>query len=333
MNYLKLIISFFLPFLTALILFKLYLKLCKRYSIFEVVMKGDSLQLDEINKGKQNTPTMGGIIIIIVTLFFFIVFNIKDIDKVLSIILFIIAFGIIGFIDDLLKMMRRAKGIIAKQKLLFQFLFAFLSCVYLYNVFPYIAGNVYIPILAKKVYISNILSLFFSIFIIVASSNAVNLTDGIDGLSASSLIICFLALLSFILFRPGSFYNPETIAVMLAVTIGATSAYLIFNFHPAKVFMGNVGSSSLGALLGVFALIMKVELFLPLIALVFVLDTLSVILQVSYFKLSGGKRIFKIAPLHHHYQFLGFSEIKVVFYFSLLTVFSSLLAVVLFINF
>ncbi len=251
---------------------------------------------------KTGTPTMGGVIF----LFSLLVTSLFMVPKTLNfylLVLIILGNGAIGLLDDMSKYIyKRSLGLKARNKLLGQ---AFL--VLLLAVVLWINGHstvVDIPF-GPSVNLGIIYPIFM-LLIIIGSSNAVNLTDGLDGLASGTAIISLLAYM-FIAFSLGF----TDIAFFCAALVGACFGFLIYNFHPAKIFMGDVGSLSLGAVLGTVAVLTKTEFILVIIGGIFVLETLSVIIQVIAYKFTG-KRVFKMSPLHHHFELCGWSEWKVV---------------------
>ena len=270
---------------------------------------------------KQGTPTMGGIIMIITMLLvvtglylFFTINNQNDLaNKILPVMLLIIGFGIIGFIDDFKKLvLKNTKGLKPSYKMIGLLI---ISVAYvLYLVYGLNLGtDTYIPIIKQYIEIPIYLYIPFAIVVILATTNAINLTDGIDGLSSSvsTIIITCLTIIAILT-------RQSELAIIGSVAIGGTLGFLMFNLHPAKVFMGDTGSLWLGGVISAMALYLKMPIILLVIALVPVLETLSVIIQVAYYKKSG-KRIFKMAPLHHHFELSGWKENKVVIIFSLIT--------------
>ena len=270
---------------------------------------------------KQGTPTMGGIIIIIAmiiivtgTYIYLTANNQSDIaNKLLPMLILTLGFGVIGFIDDFKKLvLKNTKGLKPSYKMLGLLI---ISVGYvLYLVYGLNLGTqTYIPI--AKVYIDLPVYFYipFAILVILGTTNAINLTDGVDGLgsSISSLIITTLTIIGII------FGLPE-VSIFGSIVVGATLGFLMFNLHPAKVFMGDTGSLLLGGVVSALALYVKMPLILLVIALIPVLETLSVMIQVLYFK-KTGKRIFKMAPLHHHFELSGWRENKVVIVFCLVT--------------
>jgi len=270
---------------------------------------------------KQGTPTMGGIIIMIAmiigVLVSYIYLQIKGettiANNLLPLLCLTIGFGIIGFIDDFKKLvLKNTKGLKPSYKMFGLLLISVIYVLFLTS-WLNIGTETYIPIIKTYVNIPLLLYIPFAIIVILATTNAVNLTDGIDGLSSSvcTIIITCLTIIGLVL-------GLKEIAIFGSVVIGATLGFLMFNLHPAKVFMGDTGSLLLGGVISAIALYLKMPLLLLVIALIPVIETLSVIIQVVYFKKTGN-RIFKMAPIHHHFELSGWKESKVVVVFSLAT--------------
>ena len=270
---------------------------------------------------KQGTPTMGGIIMIITMIvvitgiyIYLIATGQNEVaNKMLPLLLVSIGMGLIGFIDDFKKLvLKNTKGLKPSYKMLGLLIISVAYVVYLvYGI--KIGTDTYIPIMKQYISMPVYLYIPFAIIVILATTNAINLTDGIDGLSSSvsAIIITCLTII-------GILFGIEEIGIFGSVVIGAVLGFLMFNLHPAKVFMGDTGSLLLGGVISAIALYMKMPLLLIIIALVPVLETLSVIIQVAYFKKTGN-RIFKMAPLHHHFELSGWKESKVVIVFSAVT--------------
>lgn len=269
---------------------------------------------------KQGTPTMGGIIIMlgigIVTIAAYIYYRTVDIElarNLLPILGLTIGFGAIGFIDDFKKLvLKNTKGLKPSLKMLGLLIISVVYIIYLIKGLN-LGTDTYIPILKEYVNIPIYAYIPFAILVILATTNAVNLTDGIDGLSSSvcTIIITCLTIIATTL-------GVKEIVIFGAIVIGAVLGFLMFNIHPAKVFMGDTGSLFLGGLISGIALYLKMPLILLLIALIPVIETLSVIIQVTYFK-KTGKRVFKMAPIHHHLELSGWRENQVVMLFSVIT--------------
>jgi phospho-N-acetylmuramoyl-pentapeptide-transferase len=253
---------------------------------------------------KSGTPTMGGIFIILTIVVGICIFG-RPLSKAMELLLFLfVGTGLVGLLDDLLIVLRgKNQGLYGHQKVIGQLLVAGIFTFFLIKSgFHEHVGFTLTQLHFNSPWLYSLLS----ILIIVSASNAVNLTDGLDGLAAGSLVFSFLAyfLLSSLLGNPG-------LAIVSVVSVAGLIAFLMFNFHPAKMFMGDVGSLSLGALLGGMALFTHTEFLLIMIGGVFVLETLSVIIQVTSYKLTK-KRVFKMSPLHHHFELSGFSEQQIV---------------------
>ena len=270
---------------------------------------------------KQGTPTMGGIIMIVTMIvvitgiyIYLIATGQNEVaNKMLPLLLVSIGMGLIGFIDDFKKLvLKNTKGLKPSYKMLGLLIISVAYVVYLvYGI--KIGTDTYIPIMKQYISMPVYLYIPFAIIVILATTNAINLTDGIDGLSSSvsAIIITCLTII-------GILFGIEEIGIFGSVVVGAVLGFLMFNLHPAKVFMGDTGSLLLGGVISAIALYMKMPLLLIIIALVPVLETLSVIIQVTYFKKTGN-RVFKMAPLHHHFELSGWKESKVVIVFSAVT--------------
>ena len=270
---------------------------------------------------KQGTPTMGGIIIIFAMIIVIIAAYIylvntnqqEEANRLFPMLILTVGFGIVGFIDDFKKLvLKNTKGLKPSYKMFGLLLISVTYVLYLVYVLN-IGTDIYIPIAKTYVTLPIYVYIPFAILVILGTTNAINLTDGIDGLSSSvsTLIISALTIIGI------TSVIPE-VAVFGSVIIGATLGFLVFNLHPAKVFMGDTGSLFLGGVISALALYLKMPLLLLVIALIPVLETISVMIQVLYFK-KTGKRIFKMAPLHHHFELSGWSENKVVIVFCLVT--------------
>ena len=287
-----------------------------------------SIYLQERHKAKANTPTMGGLIFIIPTLITLIILYLLN-KITLSYSLFIVVFtfigyAIIGFIDDYLIIKRHNnRGLTEKSKLLLQLLIA-IAFFYLFMK----GGNeplFWIHTLGIKINIGWFYGLFI-LLVLLASSNAVNLTDGLDGLAGG---LSAIALLTFgiICFNTGWLDGYEDIAVFCFVLLGAVLGFLVFNVSPAKVFMGDTGSLCLGATLGTLAILTRHELLLVLIGLVFVIETLSCIIQIVYYKLTN-KRLFPMTPIHHSFEKLGWNERDIVKLFWIVGLIASMISLI-----
>ena len=270
---------------------------------------------------KQGTPTMGGIIIIITMALVVIgtyiyLSNMGETDiahRLLPILLLTIGFGLIGFIDDFKKLvLKNTEGLKPSYKMIGLLIISVAYVIYLVYGLK-IETQTYIPIIKTYMDMPIFIYIPFAIIVILGATNAVNLTDGIDGLSSSvcAIIITCLAII-------GISLQLYEVSIFASIVIGAVLGFLMFNIHPAKVFMGDTGSLMLGGVISGLALYLEMPLLLLVIALIPVLETISVMIQVGYFK-KTGKRFFKMAPLHHHFELSGWKENKVVVVFSVVT--------------
>ncbi len=270
---------------------------------------------------KQGTPTMGGIIIIMTMILVVIgtytylsINNERELaNKLLPILLLTIGFGLIGFIDDFKKLvLKNTEGLKPSYKMIGLLIISVAYVIYLVYGLN-IETQTYIPIIKTYIHMPVFVYIPFAILVILGATNAVNLTDGIDGLSSSvcAIIITCLAII-------GISLQLYEVSIFASIVIGAVLGFLMFNIHPAKVFMGDTGSLMLGGVISGLALYLEMPLLLLVIALIPVLETISVMIQVVYFK-KTGKRFFKMAPLHHHFELSGWKENKVVIVFSVVT--------------
>lgn len=268
---------------------------------------------------KNGTPTMGGILILIsvvVTSIFFV----RDYPRMIPILFLTLGFGLIGFLDDYIKVvLRRSMGLRAWQKFGMQIVVTGVFVFYLLR-YTDVSLAMRVPFL-DGVYLDfewmNIPLLFF---IVIGTVNGTNFTDGLDGL-ASSVTVLVATFFSVVAIGTGSGIEPVTCAV-----VGALLGFLLFNVYPASVFMGDTGSLALGGFVAAAAYMMQMPLFLVIVGFIYMIEVLSVIIQVTYFKMSGGKRIFKMAPIHHHFELCGWAETRVVAVFSIVTALLCLVA-------
>ena len=261
---------------------------------------------------KSGTPTMGGLIFFVSVATTILIMGHKLMDKEMIILYSFLAFGFVGFLDDILKIIHKDNlGLKAAQKMILLILFSLALALYGYR---YVGTDILIPF-ANKGYRLNLGMLYIPFVVIyyAAVTNAVNLTDGIDGL-ATSVTVIVLTFFGIVGFRTG---NSE-VAVFAITLAGALLGFLKYNAFPAKVFMGDTGALALGGVLGTLALMLKMELFVIIVGGIYLIETLSVIIQVTSFKLTG-KRVFKMSPIHHHFEQLGWSEVKIVIVFSSIT--------------
>ncbi len=318
--------------LTALALCLLFgpilIRFLQRMQIRETIREEGPQQ----HMAKSGTPTMGGLLIIFAFLFATILWSNLTNFYIWLLVYVALGFGLLGFFDDWLKL-RKGKGITAKGKLFFQILISLGVGIYLVYFDPQradYATNLYVPFFKDVNPDLGWGYVVLIIFIIVGTSNAVNLTDGLDGLAIGPIIIATLTYtgIAYISghFKFADYLNIQhirdagEIAVLTSAIVGASLGFLWFNAYPAQMFMGDVGSLSLGGVLGTVAVISKQELLLILVGGIFVIEALSVIIQVAYFKYTGGKRFFKMAPLHHHFEQLGWEEPKVIVRFWIIAI-------------
>lgn len=260
---------------------------------------------------KAGTPTIGGLIFIFATIITMFIMVGNPTDEAMIAVYSFVGFGFVGFLDDLLKIIKKKnEGLTSGQKMI---LLLIVSGFLTWYAYKYIGTSINIPFLNGQIN----LGLFYipaAMFYFAGVTNAVNLTDGLDGLATSVtvLVTTFLGIISYNL-------GHISLAIFCVALAGALLAFLRFNAFPARVFMGDTGSLALGGAVAMVALILKMPLILVLIGIIYVIETLSVILQVASFKLTG-KRIFKMAPIHHHFEQLGWSETKIVSVFSIITV-------------
>ncbi|RHS88908.1 phospho-N-acetylmuramoyl-pentapeptide-transferase [Clostridium sp. AM42-4] len=272
---------------------------------------------------KQGTPTMGGLVFLTAVVITSLLY-IRDYPRIIPVLFMTVGFGIIGFLDDYIKIvMKRSEGLNPVQKLIGQFVITGIFVYYLVcsgevgtsMLVPFTGG------FEHGIYLNlGILFIPFVFFVVLGTDNGVNFTDGLDGLctSVTILVATFLTIISI---GENSGISPITGAV-----VGSLLGFLLFNVYPAKVFMGDTGSLALGGFVASSAFMMQMPLFIPIIGLIYLVEVLSVIMQVSYFKATHGKRIFRMAPIHHHFELGGWSETRVVAVFSIVTALLCLVA-------
>ena len=317
----RLVIAALLGFLLSAILGKILLPVLRR------LKAGQSIKEDgpTWHIAKQGTPTMGGLMFILSTAVVVVSLNWSSLSKgdftSLFILIFALVFGVIGFLDDYAKVKKKENtGLSAGQKFLLQLAAAILFVVLLRNM-GILTPNLYIPFLDMELKLSWLAYMIFAALVMVGTVNAVNITDGVDGLATGvTMPVCafFAAIASY----SYVFWNrPEAapVAIFAAALFGGLVGFLLYNFHPAKVFMGDTGSLFLGGAVCGMAFAMDIPLILVLVGIIYVMEALSDIIQVVYFKATKGKRIFRMAPLHHHFEMGGWSEEKLFFVFSSIT--------------
>lgn len=276
----------------------------------------------QAHKKKAGTPTMGGVMIvfgIIVGLVTGMICNRNVTADTTAIILTMLAFGIIGVLDDFEKIAKKNNlGLTPKQKIMLQILFSL--GIGLYMIFGGSGTEVFIPFV--KIYVNfGVLFMPFVIITEVAMSNGVNLSDGLDGLASSvTLVVAILFALV------GYVHGNDILMISGGAIAGSLIGFLVFNKYPARIFMGDTGSMALGGVLSAIAIVSKTEFLLPIAGIIYVVESLSVIIQVTYFRKTGGKRFFRMAPIHHHFELGGMKEYNVVKMFTLVTICASAIA-------
>ncbi|AHX11563.1 phospho-N-acetylmuramoyl-pentapeptide-transferase [Neorickettsia helminthoeca str. Oregon] len=322
MNFWICLAAFLLPFLAGISIFPLFIDLVKKLLAVQPI----SEYLPR-HKGKKCTPTLGGLVICTVT-----ILGIALLSVYIGWITFPIIFGIfsyscVGFVDDFTKIKYGSNaGVLPRTKLLLQI----------------IAGTICILLIKYSVHIENLTYLFFpgghyldlgwcyyifAVLFIVGVSNAVNLTDGLDGLAISTILSALIGLLAIAV----SQHNHQVMLTIIII-VGAAAAFIPFNLRPAKIFMGDVGSLALGAIIAIIAILLKIEILMIFFGFIFLIEVLSVILQLSGLRLSPKKfRIFRMAPIHHHFECIGFEERKIVFIFWLTSLAMMILGLLLWI--
>ncbi len=307
---------------------------------------GETIRVEgpERHQKKAGTPTMGGIILILCVTISVLLWGDLQSTYILVVLAGTLFLSFVGFVDDYLKVVRKySKGLIARYKVLGQILVGLgvgLAVVTLPE-FAEFSTQTTLPFFKNLNWDFSYLYIPAVIFIIIATSNAVNLTDGLDGLAMGTMIIVMLALavMSYvsgnviyadylnIIYLPGS----GELTVFIAALIGAGLGFLWFNFYPAQVFMGDTGSLALGGALGIMAILIKKELLIPILGGIYFVETLSVIIQRTYYKYSKkkygeGRRVFKMTPIHHHFELLGWDEPKIVIRFYIITIILALMS-------
>ncbi len=321
MNYINIGIVILIAFFISVVITKLEIPVLRAKAGQNIREEGP-----ESHKSKAGTPSMGGISIIVAAMLASLAAGLiwgARFSDILVILFVFVGFGLIGFFDDYLKVIKKNNlGLRAYQKFGLQIIISVALAVFLAN---YSEGSTYVYIPVADTYIDfGIWYIPFIIFVMLAMTNAVNLTDGLDGLAsgATAFISLFFAV-------AGIAYGVASGTYFCAALCGGCLGFLVFNKNPAKIFMGDTGSLALGGGLAAAAIVMKLELLLPIVGLIYVVEALSVIIQVTYFKLTNGKRIFKMAPIHHHFEKCGYREVQVVIGFWIFTIICCLIGFVL----
>ncbi|MBR3772422.1 MAG: phospho-N-acetylmuramoyl-pentapeptide-transferase [Clostridium sp.] len=310
----KVILAVLVSFAVSVVLSPIFIPFLKKLKFGQFVRD----EGPESHLKKAGTPTMGGLIIlcsIVITS----VFYVKDNKDIIPVLFATLGFGLIGFLDDYIKVvMKRSLGLKAWQKFLLQILVTGVYYLYITNkcalgtdtIIPFY-GTVTLP---HWIYVA----LMF--VVVIGTVNGANFTDGLDGL-ASSVTVCIATFFTVVAIGTGSGIAPITRAV-----VGSLLGFLVYNVYPARVFMGDTGSLALGGFVAATAYMLKMPFFILIVAFIYLAEVLSVMIQVSYFKVTHGKRIFKMAPIHHHFELCGWSETRVVAVFSIVTALLCLVA-------
>jgi phospho-N-acetylmuramoyl-pentapeptide-transferase len=279
----------------------------------------------ESHQVKEGTPTMGGLLLIgvVLALFFFIKGFVLPPGGIIAPLATLVFVGALGAFDDYLNA-KTGEGISARQKMLWLVVVAVVAAYQIQS--TYAIDRIAVPFVGT-VMIDRWVYVAFAAFAIIGSANGVNLTDGLDGLAGGTLAFAFVA---FVLVALLNEPTQPNLAVLCGLIVGGLLGFLWFNVHPAQIFMGDSGSLALGATLAVTALITGQILILPIVGFVFVIETLSVVLQVAYFKLTHGRRIFRMSPLHYHYELAGWDEEKITLRFWIVGIIAGLVGVTLF---
>lgn len=261
---------------------------------------------------KAGTPTMGGVMILL-SVVITSVFYIKDYPKIIPILFVTLGFGLIGFLDDYLKVvLKRSDGLFPKQKMALQIVVTAIFAYYIIH-FTDVPLTMLIPFSGGQYLNIGWLAIPLLFIAVIGTVNGVNFTDGLDGL-ASSVTVLVATFFTVVSIGTKSGISPVTCAV-----VGALLGFLLFNVYPASVFMGDTGSLALGGFVASTAYMLQMPIFIIIVGLIYLVEVLSVMIQVTYFKKTGGKRIFKMAPIHHHFELCGWSETRVVAVFSIVT--------------
>ncbi|MDR0762142.1 MAG: phospho-N-acetylmuramoyl-pentapeptide-transferase [Campylobacteraceae bacterium] len=329
---LRALVAFFLAFILTVWLMPRFIAWAKKRKASQPIYE----LAPSTHKCKNDTPTMGGLVFVGATLFATVFCTKLNNIYVVGAILTLILFAFIGLKDDLSKIIggKNGAGLRPKVKFFLQCAAAAAVCILLFS-YSELTTELYVPFYKKPLFDLYFVSLFFWAFVLIASSNAVNLTDGLDGLATMPSIFSLLTLGTFVYLSGNAAYSaylllPKVmgigeVLIVAASLVGSLVGFLWYNCHPAQVFMGDSGSLSVGAFMGYSAVISKNEFLLIFVGFVFVMETLSVILQVGSFK-ARKKRVFLMAPIHHHFEIKGWAENKIIVRFWIIALLSNLLA-------
>jgi len=313
----KLILSVLISFLINIIISPFIIKFLRKIK-FGQPIRDDG---PKSHLAKANTPTMGGaifLISIILTSMFFL----KNNPEGILVLIMTVGFGLIGFCDDFIKIFnKRSLGLRASQKIIMQIFVILIFFWYINNFLPMRNYNLlYIPFVSHKFFDLGAFFNLFIYFIMLGTVNSINLTDGLDGLATGVTVLVV------IFFMYAGLHFNNSMCLVSGAVVGSLMGFLLFNSHPAKIFMGDSGSFALGGFVASVSILLRMPLFLILVGVIYILESLSVIIQVCYFKLTHGKRIFKMSPFHHHLELSGMKETKVVALFYFITALACLIA-------
>lgn len=312
---LHILLPVFLSFATSAVLGPVLIPVLRKWKVAQTVRE----EGPKSHMKKNGTPTMGGILflagLLLSSLFF-----VKDYPGIVPVLFLTLGFGLVGLLDDYIKViLRRSMGLTVVQKLFLQILVTGVFAAYITGVL-HVDLAMRIPFMPGKLLDFGVWNIPVLFFVVLGTVNGTNFTDGLDGL-AGSVTVLVAVFFSAVAIGSRSGIEPVTCAAA-----GGLLGFLLFNVHPASVFMGDTGSLALGGFVAGTAYMLGLPLFIPIVGFIYMIEVLSVILQVTYFKISGGKRIFKMAPLHHHLELCGWPETKIVAVFSILTALLCLLA-------
>jgi len=297
----KIIISLFIAFIGPILMTPIFIKIQRKYKVGQKIRQ----EGPDLHQHKMGTPTMGGLVIFLSVAFSLFYYQPED-NIVYVVFILLCGFGFVGFLDDFIKYYKgRSLGLKARTKLVMQFSICVFFLIWFYQSGS-IDQTIIIPFLKNSLFISKMIYIPFVGLVFISSTNAVNLTDGLDGLATGLMIIALIAF-ALIAFAQGQ----NNLGLFSLIIIFSCAGFLLFNFHPAKIFLGDVGSLGLGGVLAGIAVITGTEFYLILIGGVFVIETLSVIIQVLSIKLKQ-KPVFRMSPLHHHFELLKWQEVDIV---------------------
>lgn len=313
------IVSIVISFFISVFLSPIIIPFLKRLKVGQIVRE-EGVKAHQVKNG---TPTMGGLIIltgVVVTSLLYI----KRYPNMIPILFVTLGFGIIGFLDDYIKVvMKRSEGLTPLQKMLGQIIVTTVFVYYVINYTQISLETVKIPFMpGEGMDIPLWLAVIILYMAVIGTVNGVNFTDGLDGLATSVTVLVA------VFFTVAAIGTKSGIEPVTCAVTGSLMGFLLFNVHPAKVFMGDTGSLALGGFVAATAYVLQMPMFIPIVGMVYFLEVLSVIIQVSYFKITHGKRIFKMAPIHHHFELSGWSETRVVTVFSVITAILCLMALI-----